>query len=447
LVAPPIAAPTAALPKPSPGFFASMGWIILLIVFYIAFSVVVCLPALNRNGWDFGWDDIYDSMEGKFLSWISFSCLVQLGMAGLCLRAKSRRLLAFRGIRLSHFFVCLALVFPLSIVAGRAGRFVDEGLRSTKQKHHLETGAESTGHQREADESSMETGEDELARDRPPSILDYWPEEPVVILFLGAVILAPLAEEVFFRGFLGRGLVGRYGVLVGVGLTSLWFGVLHYDYWGHIVGAMLLGIGLHAVYLMTRTIVAPIFIHGLNNSLALLGAFAQQGTLAVMSRPARPTPSLWYAMATAVAAIATLGAILYQTRTRWVLPDGREWSPGYAGAEMPPPDLQAVATCRKANRQLVWVAVGIYIVMWLLIGELAREMKRARGLLDTNREEKVCQGNPGAIRLCGSRQGRSHALLGRTLIDSVPQCRAASKPAKSRSAESSIGSSAMPAAI
>src|SRR5262249_47982166 len=36
-----------------------------------------------------------------------------------------------------------------------------------------------------------------------------------------------LGEELFCRGFLGRGLVGRYGVTAGILLTSLFFGIMH----------------------------------------------------------------------------------------------------------------------------------------------------------------------------------------------------------------------------
>ena len=51
-------------------------------------------------------------------------------------------------------------------------------------------------------------------------------ESWMAILLLGCLLPA-VGEELFFRGFLGRGLVARYGLVRGVALTSLAFGLLH----------------------------------------------------------------------------------------------------------------------------------------------------------------------------------------------------------------------------
>src|SRR5207249_3638911 len=82
--------------------------------------------------------------------------------------------------------------------------------------------------------------------------------------------LAPgVSEELWCRGFLGRGLVGRYGPVAGVLLTSLFFGALHLDP-PHVVATFCMGAALHVVYLFTRCLWLPILIHFLNNSLAVL---------------------------------------------------------------------------------------------------------------------------------------------------------------------------------
>jgi membrane protease YdiL (CAAX protease family) len=90
-----------------------------------------------------------------------------------------------------------------------------------------------------------------------------------LFVVLVVAIGASLNEELFCRGFLGHGLVGRYGVLVGILLTSVIFGVLH----GNIVQgffAFLLGCFVHLCYLATRSLWVPILLHFLNNSWAVV---------------------------------------------------------------------------------------------------------------------------------------------------------------------------------
>ena len=52
---------------------------------------------------------------------------------------------------------------------------------------------------------------------------------PLAFLILMIGVGPGIGEELWFRGFLGRGLVGRYGVIVGVLITSFFFGAMHVD--------------------------------------------------------------------------------------------------------------------------------------------------------------------------------------------------------------------------
>ena len=88
-------------------------------------------------------------------------------------------------------------------------------------------------------------------------------------LLLVLALLPALAEELLFRGIIGRGLVNRYGTVIGVLTTSLLFGIVHLNP-GQAVGVLPIGIAMHAVYLMTRTLWLPMLLHFLNNSLAVL---------------------------------------------------------------------------------------------------------------------------------------------------------------------------------
>ncbi len=88
-----------------------------------------------------------------------------------------------------------------------------------------------------------------------------------VLLFVLVVVLAPLAEESFFRGFLLPALASRWGFLWGAGLTSLLFAITHGDL-GIIGPAFITGMLLAWLYYRTRSLWSCIMAHGLQNALA-----------------------------------------------------------------------------------------------------------------------------------------------------------------------------------
>jgi membrane protease YdiL (CAAX protease family) len=83
---------------------------------------------------------------------------------------------------------------------------------------------------------------------------------------------AAVCEELFCRGFLGRDLVRRYGVTVGVLFTSLLFALLHVNL-PQGVYVFFLGCLAHLAYLATRSLWVPILLHLLNNALAVLVSY------------------------------------------------------------------------------------------------------------------------------------------------------------------------------
>ena len=50
---------------------------------------------------------------------------------------------------------------------------------------------------------------------------------PLIVIVVGAVFMAPVIEELFFRGFLYGGLEGRWGWLFAAVVSSLLFGLAH----------------------------------------------------------------------------------------------------------------------------------------------------------------------------------------------------------------------------
>lgn len=88
-------------------------------------------------------------------------------------------------------------------------------------------------------------------------------------LAITAVIVAPFAEEVFFRGFLFSGISKRWGYSWGVIVSAALFAVAHAGS-GGLVPIFILGMLLAWLYIKTGSLWPCIFAHFAYNSLALL---------------------------------------------------------------------------------------------------------------------------------------------------------------------------------
>jgi hypothetical protein len=162
-------------------------------------------------------------------------------------------------------------------------------------------------------------------------------------------LLPALGEEIFFRGFLSRGLVGNHGVIWGSLIASIFFAVVHVAP-VQVCGVFILGLGMQYVFLTTRSLLAPIVLHMLNNSIAFVlmrhgDDFRVEGITDDVVENALPevAHASWPLVCAAIAATAAICWVLYLSRTRWILPKGDEWSPGYFATESPPKELSARA--------------------------------------------------------------------------------------------------------
>lgn len=81
---------------------------------------------------------------------------------------------------------------------------------------------------------------------------------------VAVVIAAPFAEEWFFRGLLLRRWSHKWGPVGGVLMTSLLFGLAHTD----ILGGLVFGVFMCALYARYRSLWAPSIVHAANNGLA-----------------------------------------------------------------------------------------------------------------------------------------------------------------------------------
>lgn len=94
---------------------------------------------------------------------------------------------------------------------------------------------------------------------------------PFPLLLLLLAVVPAVAEEIIFRGIIGRGLTARYGLVSGIIMTSMLFGIAH-GHPAHAVSVIPLGIVMHVLYVATRSIWAPMLFHFCNNAFAIVGA-------------------------------------------------------------------------------------------------------------------------------------------------------------------------------
>ena len=82
--------------------------------------------------------------------------------------------------------------------------------------------------------------------------------------------LAPVAEEVFFRGMLYNWLRRRLHVVVAAPVQAVIFGLGHHFGPADTAAVMLIGLGLALLYEWRKTLLAPILMHAMVNALAMV---------------------------------------------------------------------------------------------------------------------------------------------------------------------------------
>lgn len=86
------------------------------------------------------------------------------------------------------------------------------------------------------------------------------------------VILAPIIEEIFFRGYILNLLANRLGNSAGNILTALIFAGIHLEPQSFF-GLFLLGLVMNELFLRTKSLYATILFHIINNAFALMAEY------------------------------------------------------------------------------------------------------------------------------------------------------------------------------
>ena len=320
---------------PGPGFLAAVGWVAVLIVVQVVLGVALAIAALIA-GVDAGLPMIAVAVTGNLI--------VAALIVGFAYGASGREKLAVRSPGATRLLCVFALALPLLLVVGEASEWLADACRAVGVPNGL-----------------IEIwGQNEIIE----AIGRMDPVAGTISVIIFGALFPALGEELLFRGYIGRGLVARWGVWKGILLTSLLFGAVHIHPL-HAVVAAFLGVILHTVYLWTRSLIAPMLLHGINNYAAIqIPVSAKHGQLPLAAEAHLP-PLL---VLTALLAVLGIGFLLYRSRVRWALADGTDWSPGFATAETPPPSVGARPDARPIGLRMGVVVVWLYslfgFVLW-----------------------------------------------------------------------------------
>lgn len=97
-------------------------------------------------------------------------------------------------------------------------------------------------------------------------------EQGLAVMLLVGAILAPLSEEVYFRGYMLSALAGRFGERAGIVLSSAYFAAAHLDARAFFP-IFILGVILATAYARTRSLTLVITAHMVINSTTFLLSF------------------------------------------------------------------------------------------------------------------------------------------------------------------------------
>ena len=109
----------------------------------------------------------------------------------------------------------------------------------------------------------------------PKGFIDFMLSEPLILGLISVIIIAPIAEEFIFRGFLYSQLkITKLGSWGAVTVSSLLWTVIHFQYEPLILVILFIfGIFLGYIRMAYSSLVLPIALHAINNSFAFMMAY------------------------------------------------------------------------------------------------------------------------------------------------------------------------------
>jgi len=110
------------------------------------------------------------------------------------------------------------------------------------------------------------------------------------LCLLSVAVVAPLAEECFFRGLLLRSWSREYGTVRAVIVSSLLFGLMHVD----VLGGFVFAIVMCALYAKYRSIWAPTIAHAATNVVGWILTVLESAGLQPFNSTAELRAAWWF---------------------------------------------------------------------------------------------------------------------------------------------------------
>ncbi|MCY4107999.1 MAG: CPBP family glutamic-type intramembrane protease [Chloroflexi bacterium] len=169
-------------------------------------------------------------------------------------------------------------------------------------------------------------------------IIPNTPNPTLLIASIATVaVLAPVFEELFFRGVLINRWAVKWRLGIAIVASALLFGILHLIAIG---GAFMFGTIAALLYIRTRTLLVPMAMHVVNNSLvtlAVLARPAEDGQAAASTASAVDVPTTVFGLALLV---ITLPILVWYLRKNW---PRRDEPPPYEASGVEPSPVQAAS--------------------------------------------------------------------------------------------------------
>ena len=111
--------------------------------------------------------------------------------------------------------------------------------------------------------------------------IEYPNRLSIYLLLFSVMFMAPLIEEVVFRGFLLKGFSKTFmGVEGAVALTSLLWAVMHLQYeFAYVAVIFMIGLVFGYARIKTQSLFVPMTMHMVMNGIASLGLFFEKGVV------------------------------------------------------------------------------------------------------------------------------------------------------------------------
>ncbi len=95
---------------------------------------------------------------------------------------------------------------------------------------------------------------------------------PLLLQFISLCVIAPIFEEIIYRGIMLEQLNKRCGAVKAVLISSLFFGIIHFNV-HQAVNGFFIGIVMGFIYIKTDSLLITMFLHFINNLYCLIVSY------------------------------------------------------------------------------------------------------------------------------------------------------------------------------